>query len=120
MSAEKNCIFCKIVRGEIPCQKVFESDDILVFRDIHPVAPVHLLMIPKEHVESMADLEDRHAEVMGRIMILAQKVAAEQGSVDGFRLIVNTGKVGLQDVYHLHAHVLGGLKPLPGMIAHAE
>lgn len=120
MAGEGECIFCRIVRGEIPSQKVYESDDVLVFRDIHPVAPVHLLMIPKEHIASMAQLEERHVAVMGRIMVLAQKVAAEQGSTDGFRLIVNTGMVGRQDVYHLHAHVLGGPRPLPGMIARTE
>lgn len=120
MGADSNCVFCRIVRGEIPSQKVFESDDILVFKDINPVAPVHLLMIPKEHIDSMADLADLHVAVMGRMMVLANRVAQEQGSTGGFRLIVNTGTVGRQDVFHLHAHILGGPKPLPGMIARTD
>lgn len=111
------CVFCKIVRGDIPSQKVYEDDDILVFRDIEPVAPVHLLMIPKEHVASMAMLEERHVHTVGRMMSLASRLATAQGSPDGFRLIVNTGRVGRQDVYHLHLHVIGGPQPLPGMIA---
>lgn len=113
-----NCIFCKIVRGEIPSRKVYEDDEILAFHDIKPVTPVHFLMIPKEHVESMAHLEDRHAAVIGRLAVLAQRLAVEQGSSDGFRFISNIGRVGRQDVAHLHFHVLGGTEPLPGMIAH--
>ena len=116
MSAD-NCIFCKIVRGEIPSRKVFEDDEMLAFHDIDPVAPVHFLMIPREHIASMADLEDRHQGLVGRMMLKANRLAVEQGSPDGFRLIVNTGKIGRQDVYHLHLHVIGGAAPLPGMIA---
>lgn len=116
MSAD-NCIFCKIVRGEIPSRKVFEDDEFLAFHDIDPVAPVHFLMIPREHIASMAELEDRHQSLVGRMMLRANRLAVEQGSPDGFRLIVNTGKIGRQDVYHLHLHVIGGVAPLPGMIA---
>jgi histidine triad (HIT) family protein len=111
-----NCIFCKIVRGEIPSRKVYEDGEILGFHDIDPVAPVHFMLIPKEHVESLAHVEDRHQSVLGRIMVLAHRLAREQGSVDGFRTIINTGRVGRQDVYHLHVHVVGGKDPLPGMI----
>ena len=112
----EGCIFCKIVRGEIPCKSVYEDDSVLAFHDIHPVTPVHLLVIPKEHVESLASSEERHANVLGRMMILASKLAREQGSNDGFRLIVNTGRVGRQEVNHVHLHVLGGKDPLPAMI----
>lgn len=115
-----NCIFCKIVRGEIPSRKVYEDAEILAFHDIHPVAPVHFLVIPKEHVDSMAVLEERHTAVMGRMTVLVGRLAAEQGSAEGFRMIVNTGRIGRQDVYHLHMHVIGGPKPLPGMIAKSE
>lgn len=115
--ASSNCIFCKIVRGDIPSRKVYEDDEILAFHDIHPVAPVHFLIVPKAHIESMAALRDEHAPMMGRIMVLANRLAVEQGSKDGFRIIANTGTVGRQDVYHLHFHVLGGPGPLPGMIA---
>jgi histidine triad (HIT) family protein len=114
-----NCIFCKIVRGEIPSRKVYEDDELLAFHDIHPVTPVHFLVVTKEHVDSMAQLEPRHAGVMGRMMVMVQKLAAEQGSTDGFRIVCNTGRVGRQDVFHLHVHVLGGPGPLPGMIARA-
>lgn len=115
-----DCIFCRIVRGEIPSRKVYEDDEVLAFHDINPVAQVHFLMIPKAHVESMAALEARHEAVMGRLMVLAGRLASEQGSPDGFRLICNTGRVGRQDVYHLHFHVLGGNDPLPGMIARSR
>lgn len=112
-----NCIFCKIVRGEIPSRKVYEDDEILAFHDINPLTPVHLLAVPKEHIDSMATLEARHAGVMGRLMVLVQRLAADHGSPDGFRVICNAGRIGRQDVYHLHLHVLGGPNPLPGMIA---
>jgi histidine triad (HIT) family protein len=115
MSAD-NCIFCKIVRGDIPSRKVFENDEILVFHDINPMAPVHLLLIPREHIASMAELEERHRSLVGDMILISNRLAAEQGSPDGFRLIVNTGRIGRQDVYHLHMHVIGGASPLPGMI----
>ena len=115
MSAD-SCIFCKIVRGEIPSRKVFENDEILVFHDINPMAPVHLLLIPREHIASMAELEERHRSLLGDMMLISNRLASDQGSPDGFRLIVNTGKIGRQDVYHLHMHVIGGAIPLPGMI----
>lgn len=118
MGAE--CVFCRIVRGEIPSKKVYEDAEVLAFHDINPVAPVHFLMIPKEHVDSMAHLEEQHGPIMGRLMVLAGRLAREQGSPDGFRLICNTGRVGRQDVYHLHFHVLGGNDPLPGMIARSK
>jgi histidine triad (HIT) family protein len=114
--AAENCIFCKIVRGEIPSRKVYEDDQILAFHDIHPAAPVHFMLIPKAHVDSLAHVGDGHQGVLGKMMVLAHRLAAEQGSPDGFRTIVNTGRVGRQDVFHLHMHVLGGPQPLPGMI----
>ncbi|MBM3377272.1 MAG: histidine triad nucleotide-binding protein [Betaproteobacteria bacterium] len=107
-----SCLFCRIVVGEIPAAKVYEDDELLAFKDIHPKAPLHLLIIPKEHIESMAALEDRHAPLMGRMMVLAQRLAAENGSPEGFRTVVNTGRVGRQEVYHLHMHLLGGPEPL--------
>ena len=107
-----SCLFCRIVAGEIPAAKVYEDDELLAFKDIHPKAPLHLLITPKEHIESMATLEDRHAPLMGRMMVLAQRLAAENGSPEGFRTVVNTGRVGRQEVYHLHMHLLGGPEPL--------
>jgi histidine triad (HIT) family protein len=112
-----DCIFCKIAAGEIPSRKVYEDDEILAFHDIQPVAPVHFLMIPKAHVDSLAECGPEHAPVLGRMMALAGRLAREQGAPDGFRTIVNTGKVGRQDVYHLHLHIIGGPDRLPRMIA---
>lgn len=114
--SSQDCIFCKIVRGEIPSRKVYEDDEILGFQDINPVASVHFMMIPKEHVASLAEVGEKHQAVLGRILGLAGRLAREQGSPDGFRTIVNTGRVGRQDVLHLHVHIIGGKDPLPGMI----
>jgi len=115
-----DCIFCKIVRGEIPSSKVYEDDEILAFHDIQPLAPVHFMMIPKEHVDSLAAVGPEHERVLGRMMAIAGRLAREQGTPEGFRTIVNTGRIGRQDVYHLHIHILGGPDPLPRMIAPAK
>ncbi len=111
-----DCIFCKIVRGEVPSRKVYEDDAILAFHDINPLAGVHVLLIPKEHIVSMAHLESRHEGVMGKIMVTAQRLAKQAGSNEGFRTIVNTGRIGRQDVMHLHVHVIGGDEVLPHML----
>ena len=111
-----DCIFCKIVRGDIPSRKVYEDDDVLAFHDIHPLAPVHFMIIPKLHLASLADADMSHQALLGKMLALAPRLAREQGSPDGFRTIVNTGRVGLQEVYHLHMHVIGGPVPLGPMI----
>ena len=111
-----NCVFCKIIKGQIPSRKVYEDDDVLAFHDINPVAQVHFMLIPKEHVESLEQVQDRHQMVLGKMLVLASRLAHEQGSPDGFRTVINTGRIGRQDVYHVHMHVLGGKNPLPGMI----
>jgi histidine triad (HIT) family protein len=111
-----DCIFCKIVRGEIPSRKVYEDDDMLAFHDINPMAPVHFMIIPKQHVDSLATVDDSHARVLGRMMAMAGRLAKEQGSAEGFRTIVNTGRIGRQDVYHLHIHILGGPEPFGRMM----
>jgi histidine triad (HIT) family protein len=111
-----NCLFCKIVRGEIPCKKVYEDDDLLAFHDINPIAPVHFLMIPKVHVPSLYECEAEHQPVLGKMLALAGKLAREQGAADGFRTIINTGRVGRQEVYHVHIHIVGGPDVLPGML----
>ena len=110
------CIFCKIVRGEIPSRKVYEDDEILAFHDIHPVAPVHFMLIPKKHFDSLADVGTEDAGVLGRMLAMTGRLAREQGSSEGFRTIVNTGRIGRQDVMHLHIHVIGGPNPLGPMI----
>ena len=115
MSHLDNCIFCKIVAGQIPSNKVYEDDELFVFHDIHPWAPVHLLMIPKAHIPSMAHVGDEHAALLGRMMVLAPKLAMEQGCnpypEGGFRIMTNTGTEGGQEVHHLHLHVIGGARP---------
>ena len=110
------CLFCRIVRGELPASKVYEDEFVVAFHDIRPAAPVHVLVVPKQHLSSMAELEPEHEAVMGRLMVAAARIAREQGCADGFRSIVNTGRVGLQEVYHLHLHILGGPRPLPPML----
>jgi histidine triad (HIT) family protein len=119
-ATDPNCIFCKIVRGEVPCRKVYEDEDVLAFHDIQPVAPVHFMLIPKRHVASMYDLTAADAAAMGKIMTLAGRLAREQGAADGFRTIVNTGRVGRQDVPHVHVHVIGGPEPLGPMIVRGK
>ena len=113
----QDCIFCKIVRGEIPSQKVYEDDEILGFNDIRPLAPVHFMLIPKRHIASLAEVTDGDAPVLGRMMALTGRLAREQGSNEGYRTIVNTGRIGRQDVMHVHVHVIGGPKPLGIMLA---
>jgi histidine triad (HIT) family protein len=117
--SDPNCIFCKIVRGEIPCKKLYEDEELLAFHDIQPLAPVHVLIIPKLHVDSLAECDASHRLVLGKMLLLAPKIAREQGATDGFRSIVQTGRVGGQEVYHLHMHVLGGPQKLPPMIPRA-
>ncbi len=115
MSHDPNCLFCKIATGKIPSKKVFENDEILAFHDIHPWAPVHFLMIPKLHVPSMAQVTDDHAGLLGRMLVLASKLAAQEGCnpypAGGFRIVTNTGAEGGQEVHHLHIHVMGGARP---------
>jgi len=105
---DANCIFCKIAQGAIPAKKVHEDDELLAFHDINPKAPLHLLIIPKKHIVSLQHVDQTHAELLGKMLVLAGKLAAENGSPGGFRSVINTGKVGGQEVYHLHVHILGG------------
>ncbi|MCU0938931.1 MAG: histidine triad nucleotide-binding protein, partial [Burkholderiaceae bacterium] len=97
-----DCIFCRIAKGEIPSKKIYEDDDVLVFRDINPAAPVHLLMIPKQHVESLITVQEQHGALLGKMLVLAPRLAREQGATDGFRIVINNGPDGGQEVYHLH------------------
>ena len=113
--SDPNCIFCKIAAGQIPAQKVYEDADILAFHDIQPWAPVHFLLIPKMHIPSMAQLGPEHQEVLGRMMVLAPRLALEQGCQPypegGYRILCNTGVHGGQEVHHLHIHLIGGSRP---------
>ena len=112
----EDCIFCKIVRGEIPASKIHEDEDTLAFLDIHPVAPVHFLLIPKQHIESLSETDSAHQQLLGKMMWLAPRLAAAQGCQDGFRAIINNGRIGGQEVPHLHIHIIGGKNRLPAMI----
>ncbi len=103
-----DCLFCKIAAGSIPSQKVYEDNDVLAFNDTHPIAPVHILIIPKEHVASLADCGSSHAAVLSKMLLLAPKLAQEKGLDDGFRTMINTGSGGGQEIFHLHFHVFGG------------
>jgi histidine triad (HIT) family protein len=111
-----DCIFCKIIAGAIPCKKVYEDEDIFAFHDIHPVAPVHFMVIPKLHVASLADVDQSHQMLLGKMLAQGSKLAIGQGCRDGWRTVINTGRVGRQEVYHLHMHFIGGTQVLPGMI----
>ena len=111
MNADSNCIFCRIVAGQIPARKAYEDDEILAFHDIHPWAPVHVLLIPKQHIASMTDIGPEHAPLLGRMMALSPRLMRELGVTNGFRHVVNTGADGHQEVMHLHLHVMGGPRP---------
>ncbi len=105
-----DCIFCEIIKGDIPCTKVYEDEAVLAFDDIHPMAPVHVVIIPKKHVATLMDI-DAGADITGRLIAAAQKVAKIKNVADGgFRTVVNCNADGGQVVFHLHMHLLGGRK----------
>jgi len=112
MSLSDSCIFCRIAAGEIPSKKVFEDEDMLAFHDIHPAAPIHFLIIPKKHLVNLYDADIKEQALLGKMLGMAGQLAREQGSVDGFRVVINNGRVGRQEVYHLHIHIMGGPEPL--------
>ena len=103
-----DCIFCKIISGEIPSTKVYEDDTVVAFNDLEPQAPVHVLIIPKQHITSMADINESNSAVVAHIFEVAAKIAKEKGLDDGFRVVSNCGDSAGQTVKHLHFHLLGG------------
>lgn len=105
-----NCIFCMIAKGEIPTKKVFENERIIAFHDINPQAPVHVQIIPKEHIRSMDDIRDEHLNLIAEIQGTIPKIAKELGLKRGYRVVNNCGEEGGQEVPHLHYHLLGGRK----------
>ena len=109
----QDCIFCKIVAGSIPCKKVYEDEDVLAFHDINPSAPVHFLLIPKKHLESLAHAKPEDTALLGKMLALVPQLALEQGCANGFRTVINTGRDGGQEVGHFRIHVLGGPQPWP-------
>ena len=107
--AAKDCLFCKIVLGDIPTDFVYEDENIVAFRDINPQAPTHILIIPKDHIEYAADINDTHSELIFSMFDRANQIASEEGiSSEGYRLVINNGKGAGQTVFHLHFHLLGG------------
>ena len=111
MSHDPNCLFCKIVAGQIPSKKAYEDEDILAFHDIHPWAPVHILVIPKRHITSMVDVTMEDQALLGKMMAISPKLMADLGVTNGYRHVINTGRDGLQEVMHVHLHVMGGPRP---------
>ena len=119
-----NCLFCKIAAKQIPSSIVYEDDDLLAFKDINPAAPVHLLVIPKQHVATLSECDASHTQLLGKMLMLAPKLAAEHGcavSYDadgtpggGYKTLINSGPDGGQEVYHLHMHIYGGPRPWRG------
>jgi histidine triad (HIT) family protein len=110
------CIFCRIARGEIPANKVYEDEDVVAFHDVRPQAPVHLLVVPREHVPTLYEAGMGQQRALAKMLALAGELARKEGATDGFRTIINTGRVGHQEVYHLHMHILGGPDPLGPML----
>jgi histidine triad (HIT) family protein len=111
MTSDPNCIFCRIVAGEIPSRKVYEDDELVAFHDINPWAPVHVLIVPKVHVASLSEVQESHASWLGKMLLLAPRLMADLGVTNGYRTVINTGPDGGQEVYHLHMHVFGGPRP---------
>lgn len=105
-----DCLFCKIVDGDIPASTIYEDDDVIVFNDIKPMARVHFLIVPKEHIESLKGCDEKHQQLLGKMLLLAPKLAEEQG-LNGFKTLINTGREGGQEIFHIHVHVFGGGLP---------
>jgi len=104
-----NCLFCKIVKGEIPADIVDENDVVMAFNDINPMAPTHVLIIPRDHISTTLDISEENKHLLGEMALMAQKIAVKKGlDSTGYRWVINTGKDGGQAVYHIHLHLLGG------------
>ncbi len=107
----EECLFCRIISGEIPSEVVYQDDEFLAFKDIHPQAPTHILIIPKIHFDSLVEISDQQEKLMGRLVIIAKKLAKKEGlAKNGYRLVLNCGAEGGQVVPHLHLHLIGGRK----------
>lgn len=106
-----SCLFCRIARGEVPSRNAYEDDEVIAFHDINPAAPVHLLLVPKVHVDSLITTGPEHEALLGKLIALAPRLAKEQGCINGFRVVINNGPDGGQEVSHLHIHILGGPRP---------
>ena len=111
-----DCIFCKIAAGAIPAARVYEDEQLIAFKDIAPQRPVHILVIPKKHITSLATVSADDTPLLGQMLAKAHEIALAQGSPAGFRVIINTGEIGQQEVQHLHMHILGGPQPVGPMV----
>ena len=111
-----DCIFCRIAKGEIPSRKIYEDNDIFAFHDINPQRPVHFLVIPKQHLTSLDEATPEHQELLGKMLVKASELARSVGLTNGFRTLINTGRIGGQEVFHLHIHILGGPEPVGPMV----
>lgn len=108
-SDPSSCIFCRIVAGEVPTKLIYEDEVCVAFNDLNPQAPRHILVIPREHLASLADADQKHESAIGHIMLSCAQIATQEGfGADGFRTVINTGKNAQQSVFHLHVHLLGG------------
>jgi histidine triad (HIT) family protein len=107
-----DCVFCKIIAGQLPSNKLYEDEDVFAFHDIHPFARVHFMIIPKQHIASLADCGPGQEELLGKILVLAPRLASEQGLESGFKTLINTGRGGGQEIFHIHVHVFGGGDPV--------
>lgn len=120
MNHDPDCLFCKIIAGTIPSKKLYEDDDCLAFNDIAPAAPIHFLMIPKKHIAMLAEVTLEDTELLGKMMVLAPKIAlqagARSGKAGGFKVLINNGADGGQEVYHMHMHVLAGPRPWKSVV----
>lgn len=103
-----DCLFCKIINGEIPSTKVYEDEFIYAFKDINPQAPFHVLIIPKDHINSAADIDEINADLVSKVFVVAAKIAKENNLDNGFRIVTNAGEYGCQSVHHIHFHLLSG------------
>jgi len=106
-ATDETCIFCRIVSGELPCDRLYEDDEVLAFRDLHPKAPIHGLIIPKRHVATLDQFNDDDAGLLGRLMLVAREIAALH-RLEGYRVAMNVNRLGGQVVFHAHLHILGG------------
>lgn len=102
------CLFCKIIAGEVPSDKVYEDEHLLAFRDINPVAPSHILIVPRKHIAALDEAQNEDTDILGRLMLAARDIALQENLSTGYRVLTNVGPDGGQAVFHLHLHVMGG------------
>ncbi len=111
MKTDPDCIFCKIVAGQVPARRIYEDEHLLVFPDINPAAPIHLLVVPKTHLVNLDEASAEQQALLGNMLLIAPRLARERGATNGYRVVVNNGADGGQEVFHLHMHILGGPRP---------